>query len=53
MSSMLITALFGAVLFLVYALIEIISLKKEVRKLSNISDFVLKELRLKKDKKKY
>ena len=39
------TILVGALLFLIYTLIEIINLKKEVRKLSNISDYLLKQLK--------
>jgi len=46
---MLITILIGAALFLVYALIEIINLKKEVRKLSKISDYLLKNVKSKKN----
>jgi hypothetical protein len=49
MNSMLITILVGATLFLVYALIEIINLKKEVRKLSNISDYLLKNVKSQKN----
>lgn len=45
MSSMLTTILVGAFLFLLYVLIEIINLKKEVRKLSNISDYLLKKVK--------
>ena len=42
---MFITILVGALLFLVYTLIEILTLKKEVRKLSNISDYLLKQVK--------
>ena len=45
MNSMVVTILCGAILFLFYALIEIINLKKEVRKLSNISDYLLKKVK--------
>lgn len=45
MSSMFITILVGALLFLLYTLIEILTLKKEVRKLSNISDYLLKQIK--------
>ncbi|SVC08090.1 uncharacterized protein METZ01_LOCUS260944 [marine metagenome] len=45
MNSMVVTILCGAILFLLYALIEIINLKKEVRKLSNISDYLLKKVK--------
>ena len=44
------TILVGALLFLIYTLIEIINLKKEVRKLSNISDYLLKQLKSLKSK---
>jgi len=42
---MFITVMIGALLFLIYVLIEIISLKKEVRKISNISDYLLKKVK--------
>jgi len=45
MNSMVVTILCGALLFLLYVLIEIINLKKEVRKLSSISDYLLKKVK--------
>ena len=45
MNSMVVTILCGALLFLLYVLIEIINLKKEVRKLSNTSDYLLKKVK--------
>jgi|TARA_B100000029_G_C17182438_1_gene817462 hypothetical protein len=39
------TVMIGALLFLVYVLIEIITLKKEVRKISKISEYLLNKVK--------
>jgi len=39
------TVMIGALLFLVYVLVEIITLKKEVRKISKISDYLLNKVK--------
>ena len=51
MSSMFTTVMIGALLFLVYVLVEIITLKKEVRKISKISDYLLNKVKTIKSEK--
>tara|TARA_Y100000588_G_scaffold389585_1_gene492717 strand:+ start:134540 stop:134689 length:150 start_codon:yes stop_codon:yes gene_type:complete len=46
------TVMIGALLFLVYILVEIITLKKEVRKISKISDYLLNKVKTMKSENK-